>query len=125
MPGICKVADGVFQADAGIVHVPRARLTELEDDAPRTLKLRSRILAHQPDAKVHQMLIAFSKGSWNDWHSHEKMESVLVISGALQVRFRYHPEVNLLAGEYLLIPGGVEHQPLPLSDCLVLETCEK
>lgn len=97
----------------------------LEDDAMITQKLRSRILAHQPKDGLHIMLIAFSKGSWNDWHSHEKAEAVYVISGALQVRIRNQEERNLHAGEFLLIPGGIEHQPLPLSDCVILEIAEK
>lgn len=119
-----KTADGVWQSPSGLV-LWRARDTQfLEAMAPLAAKLRARICLHQPEERTHQMIIAFAPGSANPWHAHEKMESLLVLSGEMQVEFEN--EVLLLAaGDYLRIPAGVQHRPIPVTDCVVLETAEK
>jgi len=46
------------------------------------------------------------------WHSHaDEDEMFLVISGQLVMRFRDH-EVTVNAGEFIVVPKGVEHNPL-------------
>lgn len=120
-----KIADGVWQAEPGLVHWTKDDVEFLEGEAVKTEKLRARILAHRPDDRVHEMLIAFAKGSDNPMHSHFGTESVFVLSGTLLMRFEDRREVPLLRGEFMRIPPGVRHRPVPLSDCVIVETVEK
>ncbi len=55
------------------------------------------------------------------WHSHEhEDEMFLIISGQLVMRFRDH-EVTVNPGEFIIVPKGVEHNPLaPVETQIVL-----
>lgn len=47
------------------------------------------------------------------WHSHEHEDELfLVINGRLRIEFRNQPSIRLEAGEYLIVPQGVEHKPV-------------
>jgi mannose-6-phosphate isomerase-like protein (cupin superfamily) len=46
------------------------------------------------------------------WHHHDvEDELFLVVKGILRMRFHDHEEV-IRAGEFLIVPHGVEHQPV-------------
>ena len=46
------------------------------------------------------------------WHHHEKEDELfLVVKGTLRMRFRDR-EVEIRAGEFLIVPRGVEHLPV-------------
>lgn len=119
-----KKAEGVWVADPGIVCWTQAEIKFLEREAPLTEKKRARILAHQDGEELHEMLIAFTAESRNTMHRHEKPESMLVLKGTMQVDFEDRI-VILAAHEFLRIPGGVLHRPMPLTDCVILETVLK
>lgn len=54
------------------------------------------------------------------WHKHaETDELFLVTKGSLVIRFRDR-EVTLGPGELLVVPRGVEHQPVAEEECEVL-----
>lgn len=54
------------------------------------------------------------------WHHHaEEDELFLVVSGDLVIRVR-DGEVRLGPGEMVMVPHGVEHQPVAASECRVL-----
>ena len=125
------VKEGVWQAPEGVVHFTAEDVAFLEREARHTEKRRARILAHpDQEARLHEMLIAFCKDSWNEAHAHEKVESMLVLHGMMTVNFPNDGPFSqrlivLHAGEFLRIPPGVVHQPLPVTDCVVMETVEK
>ena len=121
---LIKIADGVWEDDGLVQHWGAAQIAFLESAARNTAKRRARILAHKQTDGTHQMLIAFCADSRNPMHSHAKPESMLVLKGSMLVRF-IGEQVVLNVGEFLRIPGGVEHEPEPLSDCVVLETVER
>lgn len=51
-----------------------------------------------------------------DWHSHpNEDEAFFVLSGQIAIDFR-DGEVVLDAGEFLVVPKGVEHRPRSLTD---------
>lgn len=55
-----------------------------------------------------------------DWHQHEHEDELfLVIDGLLELRFRDRVEV-LSAGEMMVVPKGVEHQPHAQEQCSIL-----
>jgi len=54
------------------------------------------------------------------WHSHaQEDELFLVLSGRLRMRFRDREEV-LEAGQMIVVPRGVEHNPVAEPECSVL-----
>lgn len=121
------ISDGVWQADPGIVAFTTKDMAFLEAQAPLTAKRRARILAHPSQAeRLHEMLIAFCADSHNPMHAHEKVESILVLKGSMTVEFPAEQRLVILnALDFLRIPAGVQHQPLPLTPCVVMETAEK
>jgi len=47
------------------------------------------------------------------WHSHEHEDELfLVIDGRLRIEFRNQPSIRLEAGEYAIVPHGIEHKPI-------------
>ncbi|MGB7924326.1 MAG: cupin domain-containing protein [Pyrinomonadaceae bacterium] len=59
---------------------------------------------------THVKLVKF-KGEFV-WHHHEvEDEMFLVVKGSLLIRFRDR-DINLEEGEMVIIPKGVEHQPV-------------
>jgi len=47
------------------------------------------------------------------WHHHADADELfLVRSGRLRIEFREEPDVTLEAGEFLVVPAGVEHRPV-------------
>ena len=127
--------EGVWLSAPGIVRFGEREIAFLEAEAPKTAKRRARLCVHQDDDRMHQMLIAFCRDSWNPPHAHERPESMLVLKGVMSVLIHgernepkgiiwYHP-IDLKAGDFLRIPAGVVHQPLPVTDCVVLESAEK
>jgi mannose-6-phosphate isomerase-like protein (cupin superfamily) len=54
------------------------------------------------------------------WHRHEAEDELfLVVSGRLLMRFRDR-EIRLQPGEFLIVPHGVEHQPVAEQECQVV-----
>ncbi len=54
------------------------------------------------------------------WHSHENEDEMfLVLEGSLTMKFRDH-EVELQTGEMLIVPRGVEHNPVSPNGASVL-----
>ena len=54
------------------------------------------------------------------WHRHEREDEMfLVIAGRLQMRFRDR-DVWLDAGEFIIVPAGVEHMPVAPEGCEVM-----
>jgi len=46
------------------------------------------------------------------WHQHENEDELfLVVKGILRMRFRSH-EAIVREGEFIIVPHGVEHQPV-------------
>jgi len=47
------------------------------------------------------------------WHRHEAADELFLIrSGRLRIEFREEPPVTLEAGEFVVVPRGVEHRPV-------------
>ncbi|MDE2885162.1 MAG: cupin domain-containing protein [Chloroflexota bacterium] len=54
------------------------------------------------------------------WHSHEQEDELfLVVKGRLTIRFR-DGDVHLDEGQMVIVPSGVEHQPVAASEAHVL-----
>jgi mannose-6-phosphate isomerase-like protein (cupin superfamily) len=54
------------------------------------------------------------------WHHHEKEDELfLVVAGALVIKFRDR-DVELGAGEFIVVPAGVEHKPVAEKEAHVL-----
>jgi mannose-6-phosphate isomerase-like protein (cupin superfamily) len=54
------------------------------------------------------------------WHRHEREDELfLVVKGRLTIRFR-EQDVVLKEGEFLVVPAGVEHQPVAEEEAHVL-----
>ena len=59
------------------------------------------------------------KGAF-DWHHHDhEDEMFLVVSGVMELRFKDRVE-TLQAGEMIVVPRGVEHQPYAEEECAIL-----
>ncbi len=55
------------------------------------------------------------------WHSHEHEDELfLVLEGELDIRLRDRV-VSLAAGEFFVVPRGVEHQPAGTASVLLFE----
>jgi len=51
------------------------------------------------------------------WHKHDDVDEMfLVVDGAMAIEFRDRT-VNLEAGEFLVVPKGVEHKPQAQAEC--------
>jgi mannose-6-phosphate isomerase-like protein (cupin superfamily) len=51
------------------------------------------------------------------WHKHDDVDEMfLVVSGAMEIEFRDR-SVTLKAGEFLVVPKGVEHKPHAEAEC--------
>lgn len=72
------------------------------------------------DINDFQVKLAKFSGSFH-WHQHENEDEMfLVVSGLLRIGFR-DGNVDLEAGEMIIVPRGVEHCPESLSEeCHVL-----
>lgn len=54
------------------------------------------------------------------WHKHDDEDELFyVISGELKLEFRDKIEI-LKAGEFIIVPGGVEHKPVADNECEVM-----
>lgn len=54
------------------------------------------------------------------WHKHDSDDELfLVVDGNLSIDFR-DGSVDLAAGEFLVVPKGVEHRPRAVRECRVL-----
>lgn len=62
-----------------------------------------------------QVILAKLKGEFV-WHSHEKEDELFqVVKGTLYMQFRDRTEV-VDAGEFIVVPKGVEHNPTTKDD---------
>ncbi|HSR71746.1 MAG TPA: cupin domain-containing protein [Kiloniellales bacterium] len=54
------------------------------------------------------------------WHSHkDEDELFLVVEGAFRMDFR-DAQVEVEAGEFIVVPKGIEHKPFAAEECKVL-----
>lgn len=64
--------------------------------------------------------LALFRGEYH-WHNHaDEDELILVYKGRIVVQFKGRPNVELAAGELIVILKGVEHCPKSLEDSYVL-----
>lgn len=64
------------------------------------------------DLNDQQVKLARLKGEFI-WHAHDdEDEMFLVLNGQLLMQLRDQPDVVLNAGEFLVVPKGVEHRPV-------------
>ena len=72
------------------------------------------------DVNDMQVKIAKFRGAF-DWHHHaEEDELFLVVDGVLRMNLRDGP-VDVSAGEFIVVPHGVEHRPEALTpECHVV-----
>ena len=122
MKDLIEVGPGVWRAKPGVVAWTRAHIAFLEERAFDTPKLRARILAHQEEDRLHEMLIYFCRGSENPMHAHDGPESAYVIFGNLWIELADRPSIHLGKGEFIRIPAGIMHQPMPVTDTCIIET---
>ena len=55
-----------------------------------------------------------------DWHHHEAEDELFyLVSGELELQFRDRT-VTVKAGEFCIVPRGVEHRPVAHSECHVM-----
>ncbi len=55
------------------------------------------------------------------WHHHDvEDELFLVVKGQLQINLRDQDSIVLNEGEFVIIPHGVEHQPVAEEECHVM-----
>lgn len=68
-------------------------------------------------ADVNDSQVKVAKfGPMFDWHAHpQEDEAFLVLRGRIAIDFR-DGQVELGAGDFLLVPRGVEHRPRSLSE---------
>ncbi|UMM07788.1 cupin domain-containing protein [Gluconobacter frateurii] len=67
------------------------------------------------DINTSQIKLAKFKGMF-DWHHHEHEDELfLVVSGTLRMHFRDR-DIDIEAGEFIIVPHGVEHCPEALGD---------
>ena len=71
------------------------------------------------DVNDHQVKLVKLLGAF-DWHHHETEDELfLVVQGRFRMEFRDHA-VWLEAGEFLIVPHGVEHRPVAEEEAHVL-----
>ena len=55
-----------------------------------------------------------------DWHNHKDTDEVfIVVNGNMRIDFR-DQSIELLKGEMLVVPKGVEHKPYSKEECEVM-----
>jgi len=78
---------------------------------------RPKIVAALNDSYVK---VAKFKGEFI-WHKHETEDEFFLISkGKLRIKLRDQPDVNLVEGEFVVIPRGVEHMPVAQEEVHVM-----
>jgi mannose-6-phosphate isomerase-like protein (cupin superfamily) len=71
------------------------------------------------DYNGNDVMVAKLKGEYH-WHQHPDTDDFfLVLKGELTIRLR-SGDVHLKAGERLVVPKGVEHQPVAEDECHIL-----
>ena len=67
----------------------------------------------------HDLMVVKAQGEFV-WHKHDDTDELfLVTKGSLVIRLRDR-DVSLGPGELLVVPKGVEHQPVAEEECEVL-----
>ncbi|MDA0351235.1 MAG: cupin domain-containing protein [Chloroflexi bacterium] len=69
--------------------------------------------------QVNDLHLKIAKGQGDfPWHVHEETdEFFLVIHGSLTIRMRDRDDAAIAAGEFFVVPRGVEHAPLAAEEC--------
>ncbi|RNJ27171.1 cupin domain-containing protein [Halosegnis longus] len=56
-----------------------------------------------------------------DWHHHDEADELFFVhEGELTIRFRDREDVTLTAGQFHVVPAGVNHQPVAESECRIM-----
>lgn len=66
----------------------------------------------------HEIKLVKLQGEF-EWHSHENDELFLVIDGVFRLQMRGHT-VSVGAGQFIIVPGGVENCPTSDNEAHVL-----
>ncbi|WP_255150920.1 cupin domain-containing protein [Halorarius halobius] len=67
-----------------------------------------------------QMKLARLHGEF-DWHHHADADELFFVhDGELTIRVRDDDDVQLSAGQFHVVPAGVEHKPVAEEECRVL-----
>jgi len=55
------------------------------------------------------------------WHRHDDADELFMVrSGQLRIEFRDEPDTVLGAGEFTIVPSGVEHRPVAEAETEIL-----
>jgi mannose-6-phosphate isomerase-like protein (cupin superfamily) len=55
------------------------------------------------------------------WHQHEDADELfLVRNGELRIQLRNQPDIVLQEGEFVIVPRGVEHQPVAKTEAEII-----
>lgn len=72
------------------------------------------------DVNETQIKLAKLEGSF-EWHHHETEDELfLVVNGRLRIALRDQDDLVLEAGEFAIVPRGVDHRPVAESACEVV-----
>jgi len=72
------------------------------------------------DLNGQSLKVAKVKGEFV-WHAHaDEDEMFLVWRGELLIRYRDRPDVVLRAGDFHVVPRGVQHNPVASEECAIL-----
>lgn len=71
------------------------------------------------DVNECQVKLVKLEGEFNMHHHDDEDELFLLVDGTMTMRFTTH-SVDLVAGELIIVPRGVDHQPVATPTCSVL-----
>ena len=56
-----------------------------------------------------------------DWHHHEDADELFFVhEGELTIRFRDRKDAHLSAGQFHIVPAGVDHRPVADEECRIM-----
>ena len=116
---------------AGAPRPPGRRAAAVRPGSPERFSLCTRLTSNGPSTVFSDHWNPRVAGTINDaqlklvklrgefvWHHHEHEDELfLVHRGSLLMRFRDWADVRLHAGEFLVVPHGVEHLPVAEEEC--------
>lgn len=119
------VALGATAALSEALHAPISGTNLMRDYLPINLADKFRKFSEQWSPRVvaemndYQFKLSRLQGEFI-WHSHPETDEVfLIVDGSMAIEFR-DGRVELKAGEMFVVPRGVEHKPVAVSECLLM-----